>query len=418
MMSNKRIFTEVQKKKLNELYLNYLQTCFEKQVQPKWPSFHNDLKKKAPELPSLTPKQLINKITDYRKMHGCDLWPTFQYYKELQNGVLYKRLFERSENSFFLAIEIYNRIKQNNKIEAFCILIINAWELLLKGFLVKEEGEQSIYYKDSPERTITIIDALKRVIVNENDLVRKNLEKMIEMRDQATHFLIPEIQPWLSRLFQSSIFNFIKKYEELTNNKIDFSNETGLITLILDKNNFSETIVEKNYGISTKDIVLKFIKTLDEEEAKYNNPEFIIPVEYKLVLTKNEQNGDIKLQSGTLSSVHTQGVIIEVAKDPDRTHPYLSKEVIDRVNKELSDKQIMPINQYSLQAIIYKEKIKANKSSQYYYMLSRPQTHRYSQQFVDLIVKKSSQHQNYIEGCMDSYKEFLDKRRKQKSKEI
>jgi len=417
-MSNRKIFSELDKKKLNECYLKYLERCYQNGIQPNWSDLHNEIKTKIPALPSLTEKQLNNKVIDYRKIHGAELWPTFNNYKDIKVGILYKKLFERSEDSFFLAIEIYNRIKQNSKVEVFCILIINAWELLLKGFLVKEDGERSIYIKDHPNKTIAISDALKKVITNENDLTRKNLEKLIELRDQAIHFLIPEIQSVLSRLFQASIFNYLKMYGELTGKKLDFENETGLISLIIDNNNFSGSILEKTYGFEATDNILKFVKDLEDEANKYNSSQYIIPIEYKLVLSKIEKEGDIFLHNGTTSQIKHQGIIIEVAKDPDTTHPFLSKDVIFQVNKELVINGKMPINQYSLQAILYKEKIRNEKSSKYHYMVSRPKTHKYSQEFIDLIIQKCCKDINYIEKCNESYKISLDKKRKEKSKVI
>ncbi|MGQ6481559.1 DUF3644 domain-containing protein, partial [Serratia sp. IR-2025] len=35
-----------------------------------------------------------------------------------------------------LSLEVYNRPSLDNRVEAFCILSINAWELLLKAELI------------------------------------------------------------------------------------------------------------------------------------------------------------------------------------------------------------------------------------------------------------------------------------------
>ncbi|WP_223863166.1 DUF3644 domain-containing protein, partial [Enterobacter hormaechei] len=50
---------------------------------------------------------------------------------------IYKGLLKRSLDAFILSLEVYNRPSLDNRVEAFCILSINAWELLLKAELIK-----------------------------------------------------------------------------------------------------------------------------------------------------------------------------------------------------------------------------------------------------------------------------------------
>jgi hypothetical protein len=125
---------------------------------------------------------------------------------------LASRLLRRSLDAFFLSIEIYNRPTQNNRVEVFCIMIINAWELLVKAEIITNLGENQIYYKEDTSRTLALRDAVKKVIANEKDPVRKNIEYLADLRDQAMHLLIPELQSHVSRLFQATIFNYIKRY--------------------------------------------------------------------------------------------------------------------------------------------------------------------------------------------------------------
>ncbi|MFC1586239.1 DUF3644 domain-containing protein [Fibrobacterota bacterium] len=52
------------------------------------------------------------------------------------------KLKDRAIDSFFLGVELYNRVTQTNKAEVFSILIINAWELILKANIAKEHGAE------------------------------------------------------------------------------------------------------------------------------------------------------------------------------------------------------------------------------------------------------------------------------------
>lgn len=70
--------------------------------------------------------------------------------------------------------------------------ICNAWELMLKAYMVNKFAEESIYYKDNKERTITLENCLKKVITNEKAPLRRNLVKIIELRNTSTHFVAEE----------------------------------------------------------------------------------------------------------------------------------------------------------------------------------------------------------------------------------
>lgn len=85
------------------------------------------------------------------------------------------KLIEKSKECFAMAIEIYNKPTIKYRVEGFSVFICNAWELMLKAYLIKREGEDSIYYKDNPERTITLENCIKKIFTNEKTPLRRNL---------------------------------------------------------------------------------------------------------------------------------------------------------------------------------------------------------------------------------------------------
>ena len=58
----------------------------------------------------------------------------------------YARLLDKSQEAFMLAIELYNRPAIRYHAEGCSFFLCNAWELMLKAYLVKTEGIKSIYY--------------------------------------------------------------------------------------------------------------------------------------------------------------------------------------------------------------------------------------------------------------------------------
>ena len=73
---------------------------------------------------------------------------------------LVTKLLEKSQEAFIMAIEIYNKPTLKYRVEGFSFFICNAWELLLKAYLI-DKGE-SIYYKDDASRTFSLEVCIKK----------------------------------------------------------------------------------------------------------------------------------------------------------------------------------------------------------------------------------------------------------------
>jgi hypothetical protein len=124
-------------------------------------------------------------------------------------------LYLKGEAALIAAIEIYNKPDFAYREETFAILAINAWELLLKGKLLAENGNriQSLWVYEQRQKadgtptkrkyprrnragnphTIGLGQAIAKLeslpqarLPNE---VRGNLDALIEIRDNAVHFV-------------------------------------------------------------------------------------------------------------------------------------------------------------------------------------------------------------------------------------
>ena len=104
------------------------------------------------------------------------------------------KLLSKSQEAFLLAIEIYNKPSIRYRVEGFSFFICNAWELMLKARLIKTRGESSIYYKDNPDRTITLENCVKEIFTNERTPLRKNLLRIVELRNTSTHLVVEEYE--------------------------------------------------------------------------------------------------------------------------------------------------------------------------------------------------------------------------------
>lgn len=98
------------------------------------------------------------------------------------------KLIEKSIEAFIMGLEIYNKPTIKYRIEGFSFFVCNAWELMLKSHLCKRNGRDSIYFKDSSDRTIPLEKCIALIFTNNKDPLRINLEKIVSLRNTSTQF--------------------------------------------------------------------------------------------------------------------------------------------------------------------------------------------------------------------------------------
>ena len=126
----------------------------------------------------------------------------FLYLNQFPNlnvmAALHKTILEVSLQAAISSIEIYNKPDFKYREQTFSILLINAWELLLKAKIIKDNSDEleSIYIKKKDGKyklsrsgnpmTIEVMGALEKCQIDQK--IKKNLEKLIEIRDTSVHF--------------------------------------------------------------------------------------------------------------------------------------------------------------------------------------------------------------------------------------
>lgn len=146
-----------------------------------------------------------------------------------------KELLDRSIAATIAAIEIYNKPDFRYREEAFAVLAINGWELLLKAKWLADHGNDltALYVRQtSPDKTTTKVKKprFKRTLRSHNPLTHsldflakklvesgtldakawKNLEVLLELRDSAIHFYnhSPLFAQRLQEIGAASVKNF------------------------------------------------------------------------------------------------------------------------------------------------------------------------------------------------------------------
>lgn len=248
-----------------------------------------------------------------------------------------RQLIDKSQEAIILALETYNKPTIKYRIEGFCFFYTNAWELILKAKIIEDnKSENSIYYKKvkgQVRKSLSLRDCLNKIFINENDPIRTNIETVADIRDSATHFIIEELESIYSGLFQAGILNYVDKLNEWFDGCITDKCSPALMTLVGDSKDIDPIKIKKKYGPTILEFVEAQMIELNKRENKIGNSKFRIPVEYKLVLTKVEGDADIKLTASTEGA--KSALVVEVAKNPNKTHPNLMKHILAKVSKKL-----------------------------------------------------------------------------------
>ena len=298
--------------------------------------------------------------------------------------MIQKKLIEKSQEAFVMAIEIYNKPTIKYRVEGFSFFICNAWELMLKAYLISKYGEDSIYYKDNPNRTISLENCLQKIFTNEKTPLRRNLLKIIELRNTSTHFVTEEYEMVYIPLFQACILNFVEKMQEFHSVDMTEIVPQNFLTLAVSMKALDESIIRAKYP---EEIASKIIDTNNQLEPMIaeNNQSFAIKVEHLHFITKDK--------SKATSFVHIDkeaeaGVkIIKELKDPNNTHKFTMKNAIKEINRRLQSEGIsFEINQYIFNLFNKVYGIKENEKYCYVHRQYAQPSYTYSMQTIELIV--------------------------------
>lgn len=322
---------------------------------------------------------------------------------------LSRQLLQKSQEAFLLSLEIYNKPTIQYRIESFCFFFSNAWELLLKAYLLEAtKSEKTIFYpkgKDDSRKSISLRDALKRIFANEKDPIRNNVEDIADLRDSATHLVVRELESIYVGLFQAGVLNYLDKLKEWFG--INFADRTSpaMLSLIFDIDKVSPVILKKKHGKEIADFFANKANRIEDNISSIHDKKYCISVEYKLALVKNPKDADITLSAGPLGKF--SGTIIVVPKEPSLTHPYRQIDCINQIKGKIAKELIF--NSYDFQAILYKEKIRGNNKYHYHYKVFGGNS--YSSELVDFIVNKIQTNRNYLLDTRAWFKQNQQKRK-------
>jgi len=246
----------------------------------------------------------------------------------------YDRLIEKSKEAFVMAIEIYNRPTLKYRVEGFSFFICNAWELMLKAKILRDDGRDAIFYKDKPGRTKDLERCIAMVFTNRKSPLRKNLEDIIRLRNTSTHFIVEEHEQIYIDLFQSCVRNFDEKMSEFHGANMSDVVPPHFLSLAMNANPVTPEIIRAKYPPEIAEKFLFDKAAIEQEELFQSSQEYSIVIKTELAIVRDVEKADFTV---AYDSTSTSGIrTAKVFQDPSTTHPLTVSQIIKQVNRRLN----------------------------------------------------------------------------------
>lgn len=221
-----------------------------------------------------------------------------QHFNELIKLNTADHLFVNAEEALISAIEIYNKPSFNYKFQSCIILLVNAWELLMKAILCLKNGEESVMSNDR-KHSIYFDECLNKMVGSQNNLIslslKENLLILYDIRNNYAHFYRESADTVLYSLMSKAIDEFIK----LAVNHFALKNKELLSMqyLPLFFNIKKTTIQEIKEMHCSKDEYIKSIadRIINFANANKELDSILYNVDVNLQTIKNILNADIVL---------------------------------------------------------------------------------------------------------------------------
>lgn len=306
------------------------------------------------------------------------------------NKTISEKLLDKATAACMSAIEIYNKPNFDYREEVFAILMINAWELLLKAKILKNHADKietiykrnkkgDIVYKKDTQIPITksISDCIKEI---QDPYCEINLKSLIQIRDNSTHFIneYPNLRIDLHKLTTSCLDNFFIASKKWFEKKYD---EYNFYVLPLSCNSISSenppTVLDKStkelydYLKNNKDVV----EQLGESEFSYAINLNFSKEKASLTfnLTNDENAQQVRLSSENIRNIYKWDFQFLIKELKERYLDFTPNQYFHNLKKEIQtnskycyENLLDPTNPKSPKKIFYNPESIFKYFDQYY----------------------------------------------------
>lgn len=329
----------------------------------------------------------------------------------------YRKLLGNAQAAMMAAIEIYNKPTFRYRDECVVILLLNAWELLLKGIL--SNNKQSVFYRKKrkePYRTLSWRDALSEAEKYFPDAVRplpvrKNLDLLGTYRDNAVHFYNEKD---FSILLYALIQTCVKNFRDLLDVKFGIKLEDEINWQLLplgvkppiDIISYISGASSKKISSAARQYFAELARAADDIKTANEDSGRLLTV-FNVKLESVKKIGDADVHVGIQKTESDTGPLTIVrTQDPNITHPLRQNDVVEKIGTLHGKK----FTAYIFQAIVWKHSLK--EAPQYCWKATEGVLTKYSNDVVAFIKRLTVAD---IEAALKDFKDFARNRRKRKT---
>lgn len=330
----------------------------------------------------------------------------------------YRKLLGNAKAAMMAAIEIYNKPSFGYRDECVVILLLNAWELILKAALSK--NGKSIFYpkkRKQPHRTLSWQDALSKSVnlfpKNVDRLpVQRNLELLGKYRDDAVHFYNAEgFGVLVYALAQTCIKNFKDFLEGEFQQRLEDEITWYLLPLAIQPpidvvSYISGKAQGSKYNSPVRQFLAQLAEATNEVKCAGGDGGRLMTV-FNIKLESSKKIDDADIVVGVEKAEDASGPRIVVkTQDPNVSHPLRQKEIVESIGSLRGKK----FTSYVFQAVVWKHGLK--EKPQYCWKAREGVLTKYSHDVVAFIKALSAAD---IDAAVLDYSEFLRSRAKKQA---
>lgn len=294
--------------------------------------------------------------------------------KELSKYV--NALLNKSEEAYLMSIEIINKPTINYRTEGFCFFICNAWELLLKAFLInKVKDINVINFKNDSNRTIGLDECVEKVFTSTTDKIKTNISFIRSIRNKSTHLILPEFDFMLAPAFQRCLTNYNKFFKKQFPDYNLNEKVTPYIALVNPGN---------NEDVSSLILNPANLLLIDKLKSELTTDENLVQT-LRLISTKKESDADIKYT--IVKDCGENAKFINAPKNIEIMYPYTTQEVIKKISESI-EITLGPSHGFTsnkFHNICKRKNIKGNQDYCYLFPYSKNDIKRYSDLAIEYI---------------------------------
>ncbi len=333
---------------------------------------------------------------------------------------LLENLIGNSKAAMMAAIEIYNKPMFQYRDECTVILLLNAWELLLKSILLKH-GESIFYAKntDQTDKTLSWTDAFEKAkkyfpSTVQVDPTRRNLDMLSSYRNNAIHLYNEEnLSVVVYSLTQTSVINFKDILLELF--QIDLADQMNWRLLPIgthppiDAVSYIQASTRAAKPSGADKFLAELAQSVEQLVSAGEDTGRLLTV-FSIKLESIKKIGEADAVVGVTSEPTQDGALAVIRRqDPNQSHPLRQTEILDQIKKLHGER----FTQYTFQAIIWKHGIKGQP--QYCWEAKGGNLTVYSNDVITFIKRLAKAE---VEESVNDYREYLKSRSNSKANKL